>query len=318
MMDIWIAFLLDLLLGDPQWFPHPVRLIGRYINGFERQVRRRRLSPAGLRISGICLTVTAVGLAYLAVWGILQWCAQMNWWFYQVINIMLLWTCIAPRCLQQESAKIDHSLRNGQVTLARQQLAMIVGRDTKKLDESGIVRAVVETVAENSSDGVIAPLFYMFIGGAPLAMAYKAVNTLDSMVGYQKEFYQEFGWCSAKTDDLANFVPARLTAGLLWLAAWLLRLNYQNCARIIRRDRRNHASPNSAYPEAAVAGALGVRLGGANYYFGSLVVKPTIGDPLVGLQSGQIRLANRLMYGAAGLGMVLFSGMTILLRGLGR
>jgi adenosylcobinamide-phosphate synthase len=318
MMSVWIAFLLDLLLGDPKWFPHPVRLIGKYIAGLERQARRRRFGPTGLRIGGMCLTVTTVGFAYLAVWGILRWCAQVNGWLYQAVNIVFLWTCIAPRCLQQEAARIAQLLRKGKIAVARQQLAMIVGRDTEKLDESGIVRAVVETVAENSSDGVIAPLFYMFIGGAPLAMAYKAVNTLDSMVGYQKEFYQEFGWCSAKTDDLANLVPARLTAGLLWLAAWLLRLNYQNCARIIRRDRRNHASPNSAYPEAAVAGALGVRLGGANYYFGSLVVKPTIGDPLVGLQSGQIRLANRLMYGAAGLGMVLFSGMTILLRGLGR
>jgi adenosylcobinamide-phosphate synthase len=315
MISIWTAFLLDLLLGDPQWFPHPVRLIGKYIHGFERQVRRWRLDPTGLQISGIGLTITTVGLTYLAVWGILAWCAKLNWWLFQVINCLLLWTCIAPRCLQQEAAKIAQSLRHGKIALARQQLALIVGRDTERLDETAIVRAVVETVAENSSDGVIAPLFYIFIGGAPLALAYKAVNTLDSMVGYQKEFYQEFGWCAAKTDDVANYLPSRLTAGLLWLAAGLLQLDFKNCARIIRRDRRNHASPNSAYPEAAMAGALGVRLGGANYYFGQLVAKPTLGDPLVPLQIKQIGLANRLMYGATGLAMLFFSGWLFWWRG---
>jgi adenosylcobinamide-phosphate synthase len=311
MIGIWLAFGLDLLLGDPQWFPHPVRLIGKYISGFEQLVRRLRLNHTGLRLAGVSLTVTAVGLAYLVVWAALQWGLKMNWWIYQGINILLLWTCIAPRCLRQEALRIAHSLRTGQLVLARRQLALIVGRDTDKLDESGIVRAVVETVAENTSDGVIAPLFYMFIGGAPLAMAYKAINTLDSMVGYKKAFYRNFGWCAAKTDDLANWIPARLTAGLIWLAAWLLKLDYQNCVRIIRRDRRNHVSPNAAYPEAAMAGALGVRLGGANYYFGKLMVKPTIGDSLVPLHTDQIRMATRLLYGATYLAMVTFSGVSL-------
>ncbi|MGD8399740.1 MAG: adenosylcobinamide-phosphate synthase CbiB [Bacillota bacterium] len=308
MISIWLALLSDLLLGDPKWFPHPVRLIGKYIAAFERQVRRWRFNPAGLRISGICLTVTTVGLAWFIVWGILTWCARVNWWLYQVVNIGFLWTCLAPRCLAREAAQIARTLRDGEIGLARCQLAMIVGRDTENLDESGIIRAVVETVAENTSDGVIAPLFYMFLGGAPLAMAYKAVNTLDSTVGYKKAFYRYFGWCAAKCDDAANFVPARLTAALLWLAAWFLRLDYRNCARIIRRDRHNHLSPNAAYPEAAVAGALGVRLGGANYYFGELTPKPTLGDPLAPLQIEHIRATNRLMYGATFLALGLFSG----------
>lgn len=313
-----MAFLLDLVAGDPQWFPHPVRLLGQYIHGFEHLVRRRRLGPTGWRISGIVLTVTTVGLAYLAVWGILRGCAAVHSGLAQAVNIVFLWTCLAPRCLQQEAARIARTLRTGNLTLARQQLALIVGRDTAPLDESGIVRAVVETVAENTSDGVIAPLFYMCLGGAPLAMAYKAVNTLDSMVGYRKEFYREFGWCAAKTDDAVNYLPARLTAGLLWLAAGLLRLDFKNCARIIRRDRRNHLSPNSAYPEAAVAGALGVRLGGANYYFGKLVTKPLIGDGLVPLRPDQISLTNRLMYGATVIGLALGSGIDLLIRGWGR
>jgi adenosylcobinamide-phosphate synthase len=307
MVSIWLAFLIDLLFGDPEWFPHPVRFIGKYVNGFERQARRRRFGPAGLRKIGICLTVTTVGLAYFTVWGILAWCARLNWWLYQVINIGFLWSCLAPRCLEREAAKIARALRGGEIGLARRRLALIVGRDTANLTESEVVRAVVETVAENTSDGVIAPLFYMFLGGAPLAMAYKAVNTLDSMVGYKKAFYQDFGWCAAKTDDAVNFVPARLTAALLWLAAWALRLDYRNCARIIRRDRRNHTSPNAAYPEAAVAGALGVRLGGVNYYFSEPAPKPTLGDPLVSLQIGHIRSANRLMYGATFLALGLLS-----------
>jgi adenosylcobinamide-phosphate synthase len=313
MISIWIALLVDFCWGDPRWFPHPVRLIGKYITGFERQVRRRGLGASGLRIWGAVLTVTTVGLAYLTVWEILTWSVRLNCWVHQVVNIIFLWTCLAPKSLGREAARIGRTLQTGNLKLAREQLAMIVGRDTAQLDQTGIIRAVVETVAENTSDGVIAPLFYMFLGGAPLAMAYKAVNTLDSMVGYKKDFYREFGWCSARIDDLANLVPARLTAGLFWLSAWLLRLNYQNCARIIRRDRRKHESPNSAYPEAAVAGALGVSLGGANYYFGNLVEKPTLGEPLAALQIEHIWLTCRLMYGVTGLGMLFFSAVTVLL-----
>lgn len=316
MTAIWLAFLTDALIGDPQWLPHPVRLIGGYITGFDRRVRTWHLGPLGLRIAGSVLTLSTVVLAYVTVWGILAFCREVHAGLAMAVNLIFLWTCLSPRCLQQEASRIAALLQRGELDQARLQLAYIVGRDTAALDEGEIVRAVVETVAENTSDGVIAPLLYMFIGGAPLAMAYKAINTLDSMVGYKKDYYCDFGWCSARTDDTANFIPARLSAGVLWLAAVLLRLDWWNCAVMIRRDRHNHASPNSAYPEAAVAGALGVQLGGTNSYFGQPVVKPTIGDARVGLKREHISLTNRMMYTASGLALGLFSAVTLLWQGV--
>lgn len=315
MVAIWLAFLMDALAGDPYWFPHPVRLIGGYIAYWDRWVQNRRLGPTGLRVAGIFLTVTTVVGAAVTVWGILALCRQVHPGLEMAVNSLFLWTCLSPRCLQQEAAKIAGLLRRGELESARRQLSYIVGRDTMALDESGIVRAVVETVAENTSDGVIAPLCYMFIGGAPLAMAYKAINTLDSMVGYRKGHYCDFGWSSARTDDLANFIPARLSAGVLWLAAVVLALDWRNCARVIRRDRRNHASPNSAYPEAAVAGALGVQLGGTNSYFGQPLEKPTIGTAGVLLNREHIGAANRMMYTASLLALAILSAGSWLMQG---
>jgi adenosylcobinamide-phosphate synthase len=315
MGGIWLAFLLDWVLGDPDWLPHPVRIIGKYIGLFEEQVRKMQLGKTGLRMAGVILTVSTVTFASLTVWGVLFICNRVNPWLFQAVNILILWTCIAPRCLQQEALKIYRMLENADLTRAREQLSRIVGRDTENLAEDGIIRGVIETVAENTSDGVIAPLFYMFLGGAPLAMAYKAINTLDSMIGYKQDFYNDFGWSAARTDDLANYIPARITAGLLLCATLPLRLDFGNCLRIIRRDRRNHSSPNSAYPEAAVAGALQIRLGGTNSYFGKPVVKPTIGDALTGLNREQIITATRLMYGAAIVGLTFFSGAVLSLRG---
>lgn len=315
MVGIWIAFLLDGLLGDPGWFPHPVRIIGRYIGLFERRVRKFQLGKSSLRIAGAVLTVSTVVCAYGAVRGVLFCCKQLNPWLFAIVNVLIMWTCIAPRCLQQDALQIFNLLEESNLTRARENLALIVGRDTEKLDENGIVRAVIETVAENTSDGVIAPLFYLFLGGAPLAMAYKAVNTLDSMVGYRKDFYADFGWISAKADDLANFIPARITAGLLLLSTLPLRLDFGNCLRIIRRDRNNHASPNSGYPEAAVAGALRIQLGGPGSYFGKTVVKPVIGDAGTGLDRNQIVTTTRMMYAAAILALGFFTVIFPGLRG---
>jgi len=216
------------------------------------------------------------------------------------VAVLLSWSCIAARSLHQESRLVADALVRGELATARRYLSNIVGRDTAELDEAEVWCATVETVAENSCDGVIAPLFYLMLGGPLLALVYKAVNTLDSMVGYRNERYLRFGWASARFDDLANFIPARLTGVLMVAAAPLFRFPPRDAWRIMRRDGRKHSSPNSGIPEAAAAGALGVRLGGASFYSGTKVEKPTIGDPLHPLAPVAWEGAIRLMYGAEG------------------
>ncbi|MEA4825598.1 MAG: adenosylcobinamide-phosphate synthase CbiB [Clostridium sp.] len=313
MASIYMALIIDLILGDPHWFPHPVRLIGKYIGILEGLVKKLSLNSKLLKLSGIILTVSTVILTYSICLYLLKWAKFINIYFYYLLNVIILWTCIAPKCLKVEAMKIYDLLNKGEVIKARKQLSYIVGRDTKDLDESEIVRAVVETVSENTSDGVIAPLFYMFIGGAPLALTYKAINTLDSMVGYKKDFYYNFGWASARLDDIVNLVPARLTACFMVAASFVLGLDYKNCIKIIKRDRRNHKSPNSAYPEAATAGALGVQLGGSNSYFGEIVYKPTIGDSLKELSKDDIVKSIELMYLCTYVAVMVFSMIKIFL-----
>lgn len=316
MLSIYAAFVLDFLAGDPYWFPHPVRLIGLYINYFEILTRKIARSDRTLLISGILLTLSAVCLAYLLTWAVLNATYHINPILYYLINIIFLYTCLAPRCLADEGRKIHRALKEGSIETGRRLLSFIVGRDTENLDESGVARGAVETVAENTSDGVIAPLFYMFIGGAPMAMAYKAVNTLDSMVGYKNEKYAYFGWASARLDDIVNFVPARLTGLLLVAASFFLGLNYKGSRRILKRDCRKHSSPNSGYPEAAVAGALNVQLGGTNSYFGKPVTKPTIGDFERSIIGEDIEAAVKLMYIAAIEALMLFSAVTAIWRSI--
>lgn len=313
MASIYMALIIDLILGDPHWFPHPVRLIGKYIGIIEGLIKKLSLNSKLLKLSGIILTVSTVILTYSICFYLLKWAKFINIYFYYLLNVIILWTCIAPKCLKVEAMKIYDLLNKGEFIKARKQLSYIVGRDTKDLDESEIVRAVVETVSENTSDGVIAPLFYMFIGGAPLALTYKAINTLDSMVGYKKDFYYNFGWASARLDDIVNLVPARLTACFMVAASFVLGLDYKNCIKIIKRDRRNHKSPNSAYPEAATAGALGVQLGGSNSYFGEIVYKPTIGDSLKELSKDDIVKSIELMYLCTYVAVIVFSMVKIFL-----
>lgn len=303
MLSILAAVLLDALAGDPYWFPHPVRLIGSYIKGFEGFIRRFAKSPGALKAAGVILTLTTVALAYAVPYLVLRLLLHIHPLAYLAMNILLMYTCLAARCLGAEAMKIYRLLEQGDLEGARKQTGMIVGRDTAELDESGITRAVVETVAENASDGVLAPLFYMAIGGAPLAMAYKAVNTLDSMVGYKNDRYLHFGWCSARLDDLANYLPARITAVGMAFAAAFLKMDFGNSVRTIHRDGKNHSSPNSGYPEAAAAGAMGVQLGGTNYYFGKPVYKPTIGDAYKILNKEHIKKTILLMTGAYGMAL---------------
>lgn len=307
MFSIYAAFFIDFLIGDPPWMPHPVRLIGAYISSFEKHVNKLVKSEHGKRAAGVLLLVTTVGFSYLTVWYVLKLAAGISPYFYNLINIYLMYTCIAAQCLSKEGTRIYQSLENGDLEKSRRLLSMIVGRDTECLDESGITRGAVETVAENTSDGVIAPLLYMFLGGAPLAMAYKAVNTLDSMVGYKSDRYLYFGRASARFDDVANYIPARVTGILMIAASMILRLDYKKSLKILIRDSRNHSSPNSGFPEAAAAGALGVQLGGTNHYFGKPVDKPTIGEPLRPLESKDIKATIGLMYISSTLALVLFS-----------
>jgi adenosylcobinamide-phosphate synthase len=218
-----------------------------------------------------------------------------------ILAVILSWSCLAARSLQFESGLVSRALDSGDLLLARKQLSFIVGRDTDRLEEPEIWRGTVETVAENTSDGVIAPLLFLMLGGPVLGLAYKTVNTLDSMVGYKNERYLQFGRASARFDDLLNFIPARLTGILMVIASPFIGLNIKNSWRIMTRDGHNHSSPNSGIPEAAAAGALGVQLGGTNFYFGKPVEKPTIGDPLTPLDRAAWQGAVRLMYGAEAL-----------------
>lgn len=305
-----VAVLLDLLLGDPCRLPHPVIGIGRLISFVEAPLRRAFKSE---RLGGIVLLCLTMGITCLAGALLLAGSALVHAALREVVAVYLSWTCLAARSLHKESATVVEALQQGDLPEARHRLSHIVGRDTQDLDEQGIIRGVVETVAENTSDGVIAPLLCLMLGGPLLGLAYKAVNTLDSMVGYKNDRYLLFGWASARCDDLANYLPARLTGLLMVAAAPFVGLSSRYAWRIMRRDGRNHSSPNSGIPEAAAAGAIGVQLGGLNYYFGKPVAKPTIGDPVRPLGPAAYRGTVRLMYGAEVLllaGFLIFAAIT--------
>ncbi len=292
------AVLLDLILGDPRRLPHPVVGIGRMITALEKVLRQLVRNE---RLGGVLLLITVVGSTAAITLLLVKGASALHPYAGFAVSAWLSYTCLAARSLHAESKLVADRLISGDLEGAREYLSRIVGRDTGNLEEPEIWRALVETVAENTSDGVIAPLFYLMIGGPVLGMAYKAVNTLDSMVGYKNERYLRFGWASARFDDLANWIPARLTGLLMVLAAPLVGLSMQSAFRVMCRDSRNHSSPNSGIPEAATAGALGVKLGGTNSYFGVIVEKPPIGDPLRELSHDSYRGAVRLMYGSAAL-----------------
>ncbi len=297
------AAILDLLLGDPRWFPHPVVAIGKLIGLLEK--RLRSLIP-NERLGGILLLLLTVGITAGSALLLLKGAYAISPYTGFIVAVVLSWNCLAARSLHRESALVADALVRGDLDAARKFLSFIVGRETEELADEEIWRGAVETVAENSSDGVIAPLFFLMIGGPVLGLAYKAVNTLDSMVGYKNERYLQFGWASARFDDLVNWLPARLTGALMVIASPLVGLNMKGALRVMFRDGNNHSSPNSGIPEAAAAGALGVQLGGANRYFGEIVEKPAIGDPFKSLDLVAWRGAVRLMYGAEALLLILW------------
>lgn len=306
LLSIYTGYALDLIIGDPYSFPHPVRYIGKLISIVEKQIRKITSSDKGLKIAGFFLWFIVVGATFGITTLVLQ-LFKFNKLAYFIVNTILIYTTLATKCLKDESVKIYKVLKTGDLEKSRIQLSYIVGRDTKNLNEKEIVRATVETVAENTVDGIIAPLFYGFIGGAPLAMAYKAVNTLDSTVGYKNDKYYYLGFASAKIDDIANYIPARLGVVLLSLGSLFAGFNFRNALKIGIRDRKNHKSPNCAFSEGAVAGALGIQLGGTNVYFGKEVYKPTIGDKTREIEIEDIVRTNKIMYSSSIISIIIFT-----------
>ena len=288
------AYVLDWLLGDPAWLPHPVRWMGQIIGTGERWLRKFAKTSVGELVAGAILVLIVVGIFGLGSWKLLAWLRAWNSTLGVIASVLLAATTLATKSLLDEAEAVQRFLEAGNLELARSQLARIVGRDTEDLDEAEITRAAIETLAESSSDGIVAPMFYLMIGGVPAALAYKVVNTLDSMIGHHGPRYEYFGKCAARLDDVANFVPARLTAALIVLSAWTLRLDWQNAWRMLRRDGGKHSSPNAGRPEAAMAGALGVQLGGTNFYDGERHVGQCLGEAHFRLDAQSFRCALRL------------------------
>lgn len=302
------AVVLDTIVGDPRSVWHPVVLIGRLIGWLDAALRRNEDSPARQKLAGAVLVFIVLAAVYGVVWGLVFVLAQTPWWLAFLGQALVVSFTISPRSLAEAGRELKEYLLTGQLEQARFKVGWIVGRDTANLDVPEITRATVETIAENIVDGIISPLFYCMLGGAPLAFLYRAVNTLDSMLGYKNSKYLHFGMPAARIDDLFNLIPARLTGLLLVVAAWLLGYDGGRAIRMIWRDAARHPSPNSGIPEAAVAGALGVQLGGLNYYGGVPSDRARMGDPLATLGPQHIEKTIRLMYAVTGL----FAGIYLL------
>ena len=306
---LFTSFIVDCIFGDPVYRLHPVRIMGNIISAGDKLLRKDNQKKAAAFILGVFLSLLLIALVYIFAFFLLFFLYKIHFALGIIVEIGFCYQIFAAKALKYESMKVYHELEKNEIQQARLYLSYIVGRDTENLNEEEISKAAVETVAENLSDGVIAPMIFMFIGGAPLGFAYKAVSTLDSMIGYNNEKYACFGKFAARLDDIANFIPARISAILMILATVICKLNVKQAWKIFRRDRYNHKSPNSAHTESVCAGALEISLAGDNYYRGVLIKKPVIGDALRPAEKNDIRLANKMMYATSWLG--LFIGIII-------
>lgn len=306
-LAVVLGFVLDLLIGDPHWLYHPIRLVGALISALEKLLRGVfPKNKNGELAAGVFLLALTAGITTGCAWGLLYLAGRIHPWVRFVLETVMCYQLLATKALKDETMKVYTALSQGDLKQARYAVSMVVGRDTEVLDETGVTKAAVETVAENASDGVIAPLLFLAIGGAPLGFFYKAVNTMDSMVGYKNDKYLYFGRAAARFDDVLNYIPARLSGALMSAAASFCGVDAGNAWKIFLRDRRNHSSPNSAHTEAAAAGALHIQLAGNAYYFGKLYEKPTIGDPDRPVEYEDIRRVNRLLYATAVLTLIVF------------
>ena len=308
LLALVIGYILDLIFGDPYWMPHPVRFIGNLISILEKVIRRfMPKTKRGEYIGGIILTVMVVSISMVIPLVIILMAKSINTYLALTVETFMCYQILATKSLKVESMKVYDELAKNDLPSARKAVSMIVGRDTKDLTFSGVAKAAVETVAENTSDGIIAPMIFIAIGGAPMGFFYKAINTMDSMVGYKNEKYMNFGRFAAKLDDVVNYLPARISAYQMILSSFFLRYDYKNAFKIYKRDRYNHASPNSAQTESVCAGALDVQLAGNAYYFGKLYEKPTIGDDIREINYDDIKKANRLLYCTSFISIVIIS-----------
>lgn len=310
-MTILLGYILDIIFGDPYNIPHPIVLIGKSIAKAEDRLRKLINNE---KLAGLLLNLVIVIPAYVIPYLILRVSGHINIYLSKAIEVFMIFQILATTSLGKESKKVYYPLIKGDILEARKFLSYIVGRNTEELNEKEIIRATVETIAENISDGIIAPLIFIGLGGAPLGFAYKAINTLDSMVGYKNDRYLNLGYVSAKVDDIANLIPARITGLLISIGSIFLGMNYKESFKILIRDRKNHSSPNAGYPESATAGALGVQLGGTNTYFGKKMYKPTMGDKYRELEIEDINRTIKIMYMTSLLGLVLVLGLNGVVR----
>lgn len=294
---IIIAYCLDLIFGDPYRIPHPVQFIGKLVSSLEKKFIRHK----NKRFSGALLNIIVLAATYMV-----SYFLGKNIF----VEIYLMYTIFSTRCLANEGKKVCGILKSGDLGRARRELSYLVSRDTQSMEARDIIRSTMETISENIVDGIIAPMFFMFLGGMPLAMTYKAINTMDSMLGYKNEKYKDFGWFSAKLDDVVNFVPARITGVLLIpVSSFFCGYDFKSSLRVFFRDRLNHASPNSAHPESSIAGAIGVQFGGRTSYFGTVHEKPTIGDGNKEFEVGDIDKNIKIMYGSSLFGLLFFGAV---------
>lgn len=328
-VEIAVGFILDLILGDPRWLPHPIVYIGKAISILKKKMQTKlygcpyqelsekeremlQREEKKERFFGVILSVLIVVGTFLIAFFILWILEKIHPWLRYILETFWIYQILATKCLKTESMKVYRKLKEGDLEGARVEISYLVGRDTANLDEEEVAKATIETVAENTSDGVVAPLFYIAIFGAPLGMAYKAINTLDSMIGYRNDEFLHLGRFAAKLDDLANFIPARICAIMMILGSLILGFDFKGGIKIFRRDRFAHLSPNSAQTESVAAGALDIQLGGTHDYFGKPVVKPTIGDNIRKVEYDDIKKCNQLLYAAA----ILMAVACILVRSL--